>query len=141
MHNLMPKSHLLVRKNGLVNQVKFLVSSYLITELDCELDHWTGRMDWITGLTFVLKLCVPHDLHPIRCAELGHMIDANGLPWNKGHGMHKSVGVLCPRDLKGRPILQQMELLGRPIIWHHSLFQALSLTKQLLHSYIPQDYG
>ena len=31
---------------------------------------------WITGLTFELKLCVSHDLHPIKCAELGHMFDA-----------------------------------------------------------------
>ena len=27
-------------------------------------------------LTFELELCVPHDLHPIRCAELGHMFGA-----------------------------------------------------------------
>ena len=37
--------------------------------------HWTGLLDWVTGLTFELKLCVPHDLHLIRCAELGHMFD------------------------------------------------------------------
>ena len=43
-------------------------------------NRWTGLLDWITGLTFDLKLCVSHDLHPIRCAELGHMFDANGLP-------------------------------------------------------------
>ena len=48
----------------------------LITGLDCGLDRWTGLLDWITGLTFELKLCVSHDLHPIRCAELGHMFDA-----------------------------------------------------------------
>ena len=46
---------------------------YLITGLDCGLDHSTGL---ITGMTFELKLCVPHDLHPIRCAELGHMFNA-----------------------------------------------------------------
>ena len=34
----------------------------LITGLDCGLDHWTGLMDWITGL----KLYVPHVLHQIR---------------------------------------------------------------------------
>ena len=39
-------------------------------------NRWTGLMDWITGLTFELKLCVSHDLHPIRCAELGRMFDA-----------------------------------------------------------------
>ena len=39
-------------------------------------NHWTGLLDWITELTFELKLCVSHDLHPIRCAELGHMFDA-----------------------------------------------------------------
>ena len=50
--------------------------SSLIAGLDCGLDHWTGLLDWITGLTFELKLCVSHDLHPIRCAELGHMFDA-----------------------------------------------------------------
>ena len=50
--------------------------SSLITGLDCGLDRWTGLLDWITGLTFELKLCVSHDLHPIRCAELGHMFDA-----------------------------------------------------------------
>ena len=36
---------------------------------------WTGLLDWITGQTFELKLCVSHDFHPIRCAELGHMFD------------------------------------------------------------------
>ena len=41
------------------------------------MDWVTGLLDWITGLTFELKLCVPHDLHPIRCAELGHMFDAS----------------------------------------------------------------
>ena len=50
--------------------------SSLIAGLDCGLDPWTGLLDWITGLTFELKLCVSHDLHPIRCAELGHMFDA-----------------------------------------------------------------
>ena len=50
--------------------------SSLIAGLDCGLDRWTGLLDWITGLTFELKLCVSHDLHPIRCAELGHMFDA-----------------------------------------------------------------
>ena len=40
------------------------------------LDYWTGLMDWITGLTFDFCLCVSHDLHPIKCAELGHMCDA-----------------------------------------------------------------
>ena len=40
------------------------------------LDYWTGLMDWITGLIFELKLCVSHDLHPIRCAKLSHMFDA-----------------------------------------------------------------
>ena len=48
----------------------------LIAGLDCGLDRWTGLLDWITGLTFELKLCVSRDLHPIRCAELGHMFDA-----------------------------------------------------------------
>ena len=33
-------------------------------------------LDWINGLTFELKWCVSHDLHPIKCAELGHMFDA-----------------------------------------------------------------
>ena len=36
-------------------------------------NRWTGLLDWTTGLTFGLKLYVSHDLHPIRCAELGHM--------------------------------------------------------------------
>ena len=31
------------------------------------LDHWTGLLDYITGLTFEFKLCVPHDLQPIMC--------------------------------------------------------------------------
>ena len=53
-----------------------IARSYLITGLDCRLDHWTGLLDWITGLTFELDLCVPHDLHPIRCAKLGHTFDA-----------------------------------------------------------------
>ena len=39
-------------------------------------NRWTGLLDWITGLTFELKLCVSHDQYPIRCAELGHMFDA-----------------------------------------------------------------
>ena len=30
----------------------------LIAGLDCGLDRWTGLLDWITGLTFELKLCV-----------------------------------------------------------------------------------
>ena len=50
--------------------------SSLMAGLDCGLDCWTGLLDWITGLTFELKLCVSHDLHPIRCAELCHMFDA-----------------------------------------------------------------
>ena len=44
--------------------------------LDCGLVHWTGLLDWITGLTSELKLCVSHDLHPIRCAELGNTFNA-----------------------------------------------------------------
>ena len=50
--------------------------SSLIAGLDCGLDHWIGLLDWIAGLTFELKLCVSHDLHSIRCAELGHMFHA-----------------------------------------------------------------
>ena len=50
--------------------------SSLIAGLDCGLDHWTGLLDWITGLTFELKLCVSHDLNPIRYPELDHMFDA-----------------------------------------------------------------
>ena len=39
----------------------------------------TGSLDWTAGpncwMTFELNLYqyVPHDLHPIRCAELSHM--------------------------------------------------------------------
>ena len=33
------------------------VRSSLIAGLDCGLDRWTGLLDWITGLTFELKLC------------------------------------------------------------------------------------
>ena len=51
----------------------------LIAGLDIGLDCWTGSLDWITGLTFELKLCVLHDLHPIRCAELGRMFNAKWL--------------------------------------------------------------
>ena len=50
--------------------------SSLIAELDSGLDHWTGLLDWITGLMFELKVSVSHDLNPIRCAELGHMFNA-----------------------------------------------------------------
>ena len=49
-----------------------------------------GLLDWITGLTFELKLCVSHDLHPIRCAVNGshvRCLAANRLLRNKGHGM------------------------------------------------------
>ena len=46
-----------------------------MTGLDCGLDCWTGLLDWITGLSFELKLSVLHDLHPIKCAELGHMFN------------------------------------------------------------------
>ena len=52
-----------------ISEVLILKRSSLIAGLDCGLDHWTG-------LTFELKLRVSHDLHPIRCAELGHMFDA-----------------------------------------------------------------
>ena len=41
-----------------------------ITGLDC----WTGVLDC---MTFELKLRVPHDFHPIRCAEFSHMFDAS----------------------------------------------------------------
>ena len=51
--------------------------SSLIAGLDCGLDHLTGLLDWITEQTFELKLRVSHDLHPIGCAELGHMFDAS----------------------------------------------------------------
>ena len=50
--------------------------SSLIAGLDCGLDRWTGLLDWIITLTFEVKLCVSHDLHPIRRAELGHMFNA-----------------------------------------------------------------
>ena len=47
---------------------------YLITGpdcgLDCELDCWTGLMDWITGL----NLFVSHDFHPIKCHKFGYFL-------------------------------------------------------------------
>ena len=46
---------------GLVLSTSLRLS--LIAGLDCGLDHWTGLLDWITGLIFELKLCVPHYLH------------------------------------------------------------------------------
>ena len=76
---------------------------------------WIAGLDWITGLTFELKLCVSHDLHPIIWAVNGshvRCLAANRLPRNKGRGMQ---GVLCLRGLKGMRMLQQMEQLGRPI--------------------------
>ena len=42
--------------------------SYLITGLDCELDCWTGLMDWITWL----NLFISHDFHPIKCCKFGY---------------------------------------------------------------------
>ena len=74
--------------------------SSLIAGLDCGLDRWTGLLDWITELTFELKLCVSHDLHPIRCAELGpwhvRCLAANRLPAKKQRTRHAAtVGVLC----------------------------------------------
>ena len=53
-------------------------------------NRWTGLLDWITGLTFELKLCVSHDLHPIRCTVNGshvRCLATNRLPRNKGRGM------------------------------------------------------
>ena len=47
---------------------------YLITQLDFGLDHGTGLLDWISGMTFELSLCVPHDIHPTRGAELSLML-------------------------------------------------------------------
>ena len=41
-----------------VNLQSLILRSSLITGLDCGLDCWTGQLDWITGLTFELKLCV-----------------------------------------------------------------------------------
>ena len=82
-------------------------------------NRWTGLMDWITGLTFELKLCVPHDLHPITCAELGHTFDALWLLdcCETTDAACVQLWEFCTEEiLKGRPILQQMELLGRPII-------------------------
>ena len=64
---------------------------YLIAELDCGLDHWTGLLlDWTaTGLIFQLKLCVSHNLHPIRCTELDHMFNAQQLDCHETEdGMH-----------------------------------------------------
>ena len=77
--------------------------SSLIVGLDCGLDRWAGLLYWITGLTFELRLCVSHDLHPIKCAVNGSCVRylaANRLLRNKGSGMHATVGVLCLRDLE-----------------------------------------
>ena len=88
--------------------------SSLIAGLDCGLDHWTGVLDWITGLTFVLKLCVPHDLHPIRCAVNGSHVWL--IQRNKGRGM-QLLWEFCALKV------------GRPCNWHNNLFQGLLLTK------------
>ena len=85
--------------------------SSLIAGLDCGLDHWTGLLNCITGLTFELDLWVSHDFHPIRCAVNGSPVQrlgANRLPRNMTRHT-ATVGVLCLRDLKGMRILQQME--------------------------------
>ena len=95
--------------------------SYLIAGLDCgtgSLDCWTGLLDWP-----LLKLCVPHDLHPIRCAELGHLFNALWLIdccETKDTACINLWEFYAQETLKGRPILQH---------WHCSLFQGLSLTK------------
>ena len=52
----------------------------------------TGLLGWITRLTFELKLCAPHDLHPIRCAVNESHVRclywaANRLPRNKRRSM------------------------------------------------------
>ena len=47
------------------------------SEIHQDLGLYGPGCSYATGLTFELKLCVPHDLHPIRCAELGHMFSAS----------------------------------------------------------------
>ena len=74
------------------------------------LDYWI--VDW-TGLTSELVVCVPHDLHPIRCTELGHM-----LAYIQERMWHAyNCGSFAPKRpwKAGLYILQQMELLGRPV--------------------------
>ena len=89
--------------------------SSLITGLDCELDRWTGLLDWITGLTFWTKtVCITWSSPNQMCWIGSHvrliLITKKQRTWHAA-----TVGVLCLRDLKGMHILQQMEQLGRVI--------------------------
>ena len=99
----------------------------LITELDCGLDQWTG-------LTFELKLHVPDDLHPIKCAELSHMF--NNALWliesreTKGHSMNTTVGVLCLRDLEHMVYMHSCTLHAMGRCMKCSLYnKAVTVTK------------
>ena len=78
------------------------------------LDHWTtGQLDWITGLTFELKLCVSHDLTQSDVLNWVHVRCLAAIDCLCG--MHATVGVLCLRDHERYAYTTADGELGRPI--------------------------